>query len=204
MHKHLIFALFLASPVAAFAQVEPNTTPSPEQTNPIDEALIERGIVLLSAYHAIPTRDQLVEELGEQAPEILWAIVEGDQAGPLQRDRALVALAGWPSDRLRAHLDSLLADTSEAGFMDRQRAITAYATAFGDGAIDRLVELFVDPDRDVQLTALQALRIVHTPAARAAIEQLAIPQQGPTVVAPVINADDFAAVLQNWDAPSGN
>lgn len=197
-----LLSLAFVLPSAASAQLADdgaeNVEPVEVVTPHVDAALVEQAVVLLSAYHALPTRDQLVAALGDSARDVLWFVLDSDDANALVRDRALVALAGFPDEQLRVRLEQIVADRSEANYMDRQRAIAAHARAFGDASIDLLVTLFDEPDRDSQITAIHALREVGTPAARAALESVLGDFEAGVRPALVIEHDDIAGVLERW------
>lgn len=200
-----ILLLAIAVPTTASAQLNEgvedveNLDPVEVPASPTPGAeQVERAVTLLSAYHAMPTREQLVSSLGDSARDVLWHILDSDTFNALVRDRALLALADFPDERLRVRLEQLVADRSEANYMDRQRAIAACARAFGDASIPLLVDLFDEPDRDSQITAVHALREVGTPAARTALEAILGDLEAGARPALVIEHDDIAGVLERW------
>jgi hypothetical protein len=164
----------LAIPAAGLAQeLAPDAEPV-ETTIPVHAVsadAIAQARTLLSAYHALPTREQLEAALGAAAQGALWAIVRDEEGSALHRDRAVVALAAWPDDTLRQYLDEVLTTAGEDD-MDRHRAITVYTRAFGDASLDVIAPLLAEGSLQVRLTAIDAVQGIGTPTARALLESV--------------------------------
>lgn len=164
----LLFALHL--PIAA--QIGPAVPEDPTHpvVEPGDEASQrETAELLLSGYHGIPEAEVFERALVDPHATLL-EIATDPQASPIHRDRALAALANWPSEQVRSLYEGLLvnADTTD---MVRHRVIGHLAIGYGDDALDTVAAYLDSDDVQFRLTAVQALGEIGTPAAIARLEQ---------------------------------
>lgn len=177
-----LVALSLAA-VPAVAQVAP-TTGAPQVAPPVEADVAmtdhEAIVVLLSGYHGIPEAQAFVEAAADPAGELLWIATAPDES-PILRDRALAALAYFPSDVVEALYASIL-DDPETPEMVRHRVIGHYATAFGDGALPAIAPYLDSTDVQLRLTAAYALRAIDTPAALHILDVAAARESDPLVL----------------------
>jgi hypothetical protein len=174
-------------PTAAFAQLGPGDDadplnpgdPATGDTTPVDITQVETAILLLSGFHGIGDQAQFEAQL-QQPQQTLWTIVRDPERLLFHRDRALIALAYWPSDELHAHLVTMLSGTSDDD-MARHTAMSLLARGWGDQALPLLTPLLTDSDLQIRLTAVDSLRVIGTPAAHQAL-QTALPQEAHALV----------------------
>lgn len=166
--------LVLAAPitVAPLAAVRALSTFGAEQR--------EKAMLLLSGYHGIASKEAFESGLAE--PEaVLTAIARDGAVDPIHRDRALAALALWPSEQTLSLYASLLAasDTSE---MNRHRIIGYLATAYADRSIPWVEHFLTVSDLQFRLTAVEALRAIGTDHARDLLIQAEAVELSPVVL----------------------
>ena len=142
----------------------------------MDPAVMDRILLLLSGYEYFPTADDLLAET--PTPEVYLlslAYGSGDETLSIHRHRAIGAVAYFPSDLTRAHLQYML-DSPATPDMTRHHVITALARGFGDQAIPTIERFLLSGDLQLRLTAIAALGSVGSEAAGRALES-SLPQQ---------------------------
>lgn len=140
----------------------------------------ERAILLLSGYHGIASKEAF--EAGLAEPEaVLTAIARDRAVDPIRRDRALAALALWPSEQTLSLYASMLAsdDTSE---MNRHRIIGYLASAYADRSLPWMEHFLTVSDLQFRLTAVEALRAIGTDHARDLLVQAEAVELSPVVL----------------------
>ena len=170
MIAHLLSLSLLAVPV--HAQVEsvtpdPLDPPAAEVEDVVTEPH-ETALLLLSAYHGIPTREQFESAIPDAA-DVLFAIATDPEVSSIHRDRAIGAMAYWPSERVEALYVDLLA-SEDVGEMVKHRVIGHLSVAFGDDALPLIEPYLSSSDLQFRLTAVSALEGLGTPAALQALE----------------------------------
>ena len=95
---------------------------------------------------------------------MLESIARDPATDAIHRDRALAALAYWDDDGVQALFVNLLnaPDTSE---MNRHRLIGFLARTFGDRALPYIEGYLASSDLQFRLTAVDAISVIHSPAA---------------------------------------
>jgi HEAT repeat protein len=145
----------------------PIVDPIPVVQPTVASADVETAALLLSGFHGIADQATFAEQIAEPVP-VLWSIVrDGTRAG-FMRDRALIALAYWPDETLRAHLMTMLAEAPDDS-MDKHTAMTLLARGFGESALSTLVPMLHSADLQIRLSAVDSLRLIGSPAAREAL-----------------------------------
>jgi hypothetical protein len=154
------------NPGPAVVDVEVETPTVGVETSDLDAA-----ILLLSGYHGIPDAEAFETALSDPT-ETLFALATDDSLSPIHRDRALGALAYWPSEQVQALYISLIegADTPE---MVRHRVIGHFAYSFGEVALPYVAPYLTDDDVQFRLTAIDAISHVDTPAAQSLLAEAA-------------------------------
>lgn len=133
----------------------------------IAPADVETAVLLLSGFHGIADQATFAEQIAEPVP-VLWSIVRDASRPHFIRDRALIALAYWPDNTLRAHLMTMLNQASDDS-LDKHTAMTLLARGFGEDALTTLLPLLQSDDLQVRLTAVDSLRLIGTPASLEAL-----------------------------------
>ena len=142
--KRALLALFLLGTVGGTAAAAP----------PRGE--VER---LLAGYE-VPARGDDWKRLGPGVDRVLVTIALDPQASPIRRNRALSALALFPSSEGRELLRAVVRDHRGAKegmeLVDLVAAVRAFG-GFGESAATDLVPLLTHPHPDVRATAALAL-----------------------------------------------
>jgi hypothetical protein len=165
-----------AAPAPAHAEVSPGPPsdavveePAAPLPGPDTEEAIERVRLLLSAYHALPPRSAFEEAVAD--PEsTLWHIATHAEEFFAIRQRALVMLSAWPTDRLRAYYEFLLADDTTHEIVQHQVFSQLLAT-FGDRGLNTAARWLSSDDMQRRLTAVHALARSRSTYAAEMLEQ---------------------------------
>lgn len=194
--RQLSFTLLLVLGSSSVATASPPTQPLSEivLASPVEVAPLaatralasfgteqrEKAMLLLSGYHGIGSKADFEAALAEPAA-ILTAIARDAEVDPIHRDRALAALALWPSEQTLSLFASLLAsaDTSE---MNRHRIIGYLAVGFSDRSIPWVEHYLTVSDLQFRLTAVEALRTIGTEHARDLLIQAEAVEVSPVVL----------------------
>lgn len=140
----------------------------------------DRALLLLSGYHGIATKAEFEGALA--APEaILGAIARDAEVDPIHRDRALAALALWPSEQTLSLYASLLA-SAETSEMNRHRILGYLATGYADRSIPWVEHYLTVSDLQFRLTAVEALRTIGSDHARDLLIQAEVVEVSPVVL----------------------
>lgn len=175
-------ALLLHLPLAQVAPTVPEVPTPGVETAPETDAPSERdrALLLLSGYHGIPTAAEFEAAFDDPAA-VLFELATDPEVSAIHRDRAIGALAYWPSDALEAfYVDLLLDDATPE--MERHRVIGHLAVAFGDGALEIIDPYLRDDDVQLRLTAVHAMAVVGTPAALRRLDAAAAVEASPIVL----------------------
>jgi len=122
---------------------------------------------LLDGYEDTPSKQALLAHADESAVAAALASLAQDASQPtIHRLRAVSLLGLFPGDATGQALESALAGSD----LMRREATTAYANAFGQGAIARLTALASHDDPFTRIVAIQALGRLGSAPALAAIE----------------------------------
>lgn len=130
---------------------------------------LDRLLVLLSGHHGIPSRDEL-EAAVPDVRSLLWQVAMEREQHPIQRDRAIAALAWWGDEEVQELYRDLIrsADTST---MLRHRVVGLAARYFGEASIEDISPLLDHPDLQLRLTAADALGQIDTATSRALLRE---------------------------------
>ena len=181
----LLFATLLSG--AAVAQTAPSS-PSvggvgPAVVTPVEvpvaDTAREQVLVLLSAHHGLPERERF-EALVDDPAAVLFSLVSETDLNPIFWDRAVAALAMWPSDGVRSLYVSLLAEPPRE--MVRHRVIGHAVVAFGDSAVPLVSPYLQDADVQLRLTTVDVLGHLATPAAFEALDAVRSQESSPVVL----------------------
>lgn len=157
----IVIALLIAP--KAFAEDDaPKPDASPSSSETADEVEErehdekENIIALLSHYHEVPDREQL-ERGSENAKEIIFELARDEEVFLFHRQRALRALANWPTDEVYDYLVELLHDeATEDGL--RHHLLPVLADGFGEDALEDLEPfLFEASDPQIRISAASAI-----------------------------------------------
>ena len=129
---------------------------------------LETARLLLSPFHGISSAADFEAQLGDARP-VLWAIVRGTELPVFIQDRALLALAYWPTPELRDFLVTHLAASTPENEMRRHMAIELLARAWGQAELATLVPLLQDDKVQIRLSVVHALDSLGTTAAADAL-----------------------------------
>jgi hypothetical protein len=161
---------------AALAQTSPSTPAipggvGPAVVTPVEVPTVtdarEQVLVLLSAHHGIPERARF-DALVDDPSAVLFALIAEPDLNPIFWDRAVAALAMWPSDAVRTLYTELLAQPPRE--MVRHRVIGHAVVAFGDDALPLVTPYLRAADVQLRLTTVDVLGHLATPAAFAALD----------------------------------
>ena len=182
----LLFATLLSG--AAVAQTAPSS-PSvgggvgPAVVTPVEVPVVETAreqvLVLLSAHHGLPERERF-EALVDDPAAVLFSLVSETDLNPIFWDRAVAALAMWPSDAVRSLYVALLAEPPRE--MVRHRVIGHAVVAFGDSAVPLVSPYLQDADVQLRLTTVDVLGHLATPAAFEALDAVRSQESSPVVL----------------------
>ncbi|MCA9562622.1 MAG: HEAT repeat domain-containing protein [Myxococcales bacterium] len=152
--------------ISAFVGVASAQTVGGDGTLPIEQlnpAELEQTLTLLSAYHEVPSRDEL-EAVSPNARQILESIATDTSVFRHHRTRAMAALANWSDARVLAMyeswLDSALASDIPAEFESSHSAAILLAETFPSEAVQPLSEMLENSDLQVRLTAIHVLGLI--------------------------------------------
>lgn len=145
----------------------------------LDGAERETLLTLLSSYHGLPPAVQFEESLTDPS-SALFALLSEPELNPIFFDRAVAALAYWPSDAVRALYDALLEEPGRE--MVRHRVMGHYAQAFGDAAVPAVAPYLESGDVQLRLTAVSVLGGMQAPAAQDALLRAAERESDATVL----------------------
>ena len=157
----------LSIPAVLSAQVAPGPDDGaliPAAGSPAVDAPADRPVatpeqrirVLLSGYEYFPTRADLLA-VTPDAPTVLIAIYEDEEALPTMRSRAIDALGYFNDDITSAFFGALLESHASIDKRHLHHAITAYAKAFGATSVDREAAFLAHEDAQIRLTTVTAL-----------------------------------------------
>lgn len=171
MNKALTTIAFSATVlvgITASAQIGPGDSfPTPPVEVPDLGTLADEElgavIELLGAVHELPSKATF-EAASPNVQGILWSLATDDDVFVLHRDRALDALAYWPSDAHAALLVTLV-ESPDTWDGTVHRAMLLLADHYPDTAIPVLETALSDPDVQLQLSAVEGLRRSATPEA---------------------------------------
>jgi hypothetical protein len=129
---------------------------------------IDTARLLLSPFHGISSAADFEAQLGDARP-VLWAIVRDTQQPVFIQDRALLALAYWPTQELHDFLVTLLPASAPENEMRRHMAIELLARAWGEAELPTLLPLLQDNNVQIRLSVVHALDSLGTTAATDAL-----------------------------------
>ena len=141
----------------------------PVAPDPADEAAMESLRLLLQAHHALPPREAF-EALGVDVEAMLWRVAGHEDEFLLTRQRALIALAWYPSDRLRQYYEHLLANPATHEVTQHQ-VLGLLLGTFGDRGLTTAERWLEHPDMQRRLTAVHALAGMTSLDATALLER---------------------------------
>lgn len=157
------------NPGVPVVDTAPEETPEVEVTPAVDQ--LEAARLLLSGYHGIPEVERFEAALTDPSATLLEIATDDDES-PIHRDRALGALAYWPTADVRSlYVDLIEADDTPE--MVRHRVIGHLAYTFGDDSLQYVAPYLSDDDVQFRLTAIDALQHVGTPAAVSLLDSAA-------------------------------
>lgn len=145
----------------------------------LDGAEREAVLTLLSAHHGLPEAERFEAAVSDPSAA-LFALLAEEELNPIFYDRAVAALAYWPSDRVRALYDALLDDPGRE--MVRHRVMGHYAQAFGAQAVPAVAVFLEATDVQLRLTAVHVLAALNAPEAQAALQQASERETDATVL----------------------
>jgi HEAT repeat protein len=172
---HRIVALALtASPVAAstaiVTPVARAETPSKFRT---PDQQRESLVMLLAAYEPVMKRS-VFDSVGPDVPRLLIDIASHPKEAPTVRQRAVSALALYPSAATRGFLLSLLNDrnllATTYGLVVKAQALRSLGRAFGDTEVDTLASYRSDPEVQIRAGAAYGLGDSKSKKARLVLE----------------------------------
>lgn len=129
---------------------------------------LETARLLLSPFHGISSAADFESQLGDARP-VLWAIVRGADLPAFLQDRAVLALAYWPTAELRDFLMTHLVASTPENEMRRHMAVDLLARAWGEAELATLVPLLQDDNVQIRLSVVHALNSLGTTAAADAL-----------------------------------
>lgn len=127
--------------------------------------LREPVLTLLSGVEDPPDAQSL-QRLGAGVGDELLEIAQDGEVARTRRARAVHALGWFPSDASRSFLDQTLASSDR---LLSRKAAFALATGWGDGAVPLLTQALSDEDTQLRIASAQALGLIGSDAARAAL-----------------------------------
>lgn len=128
----------------------------------LDAEAMSRITTLLSGYEYFPSADDLTGQAADPVPYLLAVVYDArTETLPIHRHRAIGALAYFPTDQTRSHLDHLLSSPATPE-LTRHHVINALANGFGDGAISEISPFLDHTDVQLRLTAVAALGAIGT------------------------------------------
>lgn len=154
-----VVALLAASGNAVAQDFDPTPTPVVQE-----QAQVR---FLLTNVHEVPSMQQLQDAARDPRP-VLLKIARDKSAGFL-RDRALMALGHFADGEVWALYASIVNATS-ARESTRHKVLLRSTEVFGDSALDLVVPFLSHGDLQYRLTAVAAIKLLDSDAAREAIE----------------------------------
>ena len=128
----------------------------------LDPQALDQIVTLLSGYEYFPTSEDLTAVVADPVPYLVHIVYDPDGRWiPIHHHRAVGALAYFPTETTRAHLDYLLSSRATPELM-RHHVINAYASAFGDASLPVLEPYLHSDDLQLRLTAVAAISTVQT------------------------------------------
>ena len=164
----IVIALLLAP--RAFAEDDPARTLADDDAATASDA-VEREvdvrdnvIALLSHYHEMPDR-KLLEKATPDAKDIVFELARDEEAFLFHRQRALRALANWPTEEVYEYLVELLQDEqTEDGL--RHHLMPVLAEGFGEEALPVLEPFLLEAsDPQIRISAAAAIATIPGDAA---------------------------------------
>jgi len=140
----------------------------------------QRDAVLdvLSGIEQPPTQEVLLA-LGDSVTEELLEIALDSSVPVTRRGRAITALAFFPTDPVRAFLESQLAEGESPLF--RRKAAGALAAGWGVAALPLLQGALEDSDAQLRIATVGALAQIDDEAARTMLQERLVTEADPTV-----------------------
>jgi HEAT repeat protein len=132
---------------------------------------------LLGGIEYVPSAQQW-QALGPQGEATLRQIAADPATPRSRRGRALSALAHFPSPETRLLFERLLADEQQPVLL-RRKALVAAANAFGPQALPTLQPYLQHPDQRLRESAALAISAIHTPEARALLQERLLVEDAP-------------------------
>ena len=118
-----------------------------------ERAVYDRLLLALSSYHGVPSKKEIELVSGSESERLLYKVIETNQG--LVRNRALLALAYWPSvEGLETVRLELEADSTQESM---QHALIVSLADYGAIASPLLQELLKSSDLQIRKTAAYAL-----------------------------------------------
>lgn len=150
------------------AQAEPK--PSPDARMKVE--------ALLRAHHGLPERSQLEAASKPHTAALLRTIAADTSTFPPVRAAAFEALKWWPDDAtLALYARGISAETP----VNLRHKVLRYMVVFGDRALPLLSGALGDPDRDIRLTAMNAVDDIAGARADKVLAQAAAAEKNPRV-----------------------
>ena len=147
---------------------EPEVDAAALPTAEVTPERLENARLVLSPFHGISSAADFESQLGDARP-VLWAIVRGADQPAFIQDRAVLALAYWPTPELRDFLMAHLAASTPENEMRRHMAIELLVRAWGEAELSTLVPLLQDENVQIRLSVVHALDSLGTTAATDAL-----------------------------------
>jgi hypothetical protein len=149
-------------------ETEPVAEPVVPTTADVTAERMATARLLLSPFHGISSAADFESQLGDARP-VLWTIVrDADQPAFIQ-DRALLALAYWPTPELHDFLVTLLPASTPDNEMRRHLAIELLSRAWGEAELPTLLPLLQDSNVQIRLSVVHALDSLGTTTAMDAL-----------------------------------
>lgn len=149
-------------------ETEPGSGPVAPPTADVTPERLETARMLLSPFHGISSAADFESQLGDARP-VLWAIVQSAEQPAFIQDRALLALAYWPTPELHDFLVTLLPASTPENEMRRHLAIELLSRAWGEAELPTLLPLLQDSNVQIRLSVVHALDSLGTTAAADAL-----------------------------------
>ncbi|AWV90519.1 HEAT repeat domain-containing protein [Bradymonas sediminis] len=123
----------------------------------------DQARVLLSGYHNIPPKAAFDSNL-KQPQQVLMDVAQGENTLPLQRQRAVEALAYYADAKVEGLYRSLLEDKKSPEML-RHRVMGLLAVNFPKTALPTLEPYLAHSDLQFRLSAIDAIRRIPGDAA---------------------------------------
>lgn len=164
--KILSVALLLCASHVAFAQGASPTksTGGDKPTVELKELQLDKARMLLSAYHGVPTKQELVEAF-PNARDLMMVLATDAETFELHRQRAVAALGYWPDATVYGlYAKMLRAPETSAGL--KHQLISHMVRVFGEAGFEEVASYLKHDDVQYRLTAVQAIGMLDSDAAQ--------------------------------------